>query len=114
MIEVVKKVANYYDIFHGSLVKKGRSQQKIVIAQQMAVLLITEFHTQATLNEIGKIFDRDHTTIIYRRDTMKGEIEVNHVRKKEYEELKVILYEYYAQLSPAKVFCHPTTYAAAV
>ena len=44
-------------------------KRPIVIARQIAIGLIRKYNPEATLMNIGKLFNRDHSTIIYAQRT---------------------------------------------
>lgn len=60
--------------------------RNIAIARQMAIYLIKN-KTDMTLKEIGSMFNRDHTTVIYAVETIKDLISYDKVLRSEINHL---------------------------
>ncbi len=63
MEDIQKKVVRYFKIQPNDIRSKKRNAS-IVLARQVAMYLIREL-TSHSLPEIGKFFDKDHTTVLY-------------------------------------------------
>ncbi|MBL8027075.1 MAG: chromosomal replication initiator protein DnaA [Fibrobacteres bacterium] len=71
--EVVDKVAQYYKTSKEKIIKGSREKEN-VIPRQMAMYLSKKM-TNSTLKSIGKIFMKDHSTIIHGCQTIEKLIE---------------------------------------
>ena len=60
---IIEVVCHYYEYSYKDLVGKYRAPA-LVIARHIAIQFIKS-KTDLSLKEIGKLFDRDHTTIIH-------------------------------------------------
>ncbi|PID67400.1 MAG: chromosomal replication initiator protein DnaA [Fusobacteriales bacterium] len=59
---IIKIVANYYQITEEDLKSKKRKQE-ILVPRQVSMYIIKE-NLDITLDGVGKIFDRDHSTVL--------------------------------------------------
>lgn len=66
---VIKSTCEQFNIELVKLQSKSR-QRKVVFPRQVIMYFLTEY-TDMTYLEIGKIFNRDHTTVIHSKDTIK-------------------------------------------
>jgi chromosomal replication initiation ATPase DnaA len=62
-IEIAEKVCNYYQIKYGQMMSKYRGEE-VTLARQMT-MYFTKEKTELNGEEIGKIFNRDRTTVLY-------------------------------------------------
>jgi len=60
---IIEVVCHYYEFSYKDLIGKNRTPA-LVIARHIAIQFIKS-KTDLSLKEIGKLFDRDHTTIIH-------------------------------------------------
>ena len=74
---IVDEVAGYYNISPKELKGTGRSS-KVAEARQVAIYLCREL-TKQSFPDIGKFFDKKHTTILYSYDKVKAELKTNHL-----------------------------------
>lgn len=88
MEEITKIVADHYGIYYKILTIPGKSTQKESIAKQMCFVLISEFLPHITTPIIGHYFMRDHSTVVFGRKSMLGEIEMDKHRYADYIILK--------------------------
>ena len=72
---IVDEVASYYNISLKELKGTGRSA-KIAEARQVAIYLCRDL-TKQSFPDIGKFFDKKHTTIMYSYDKIKDELKTN-------------------------------------
>ena len=70
-------VAAYFDIAVRGLVSHRRSPKELIVARHIAIYLAVT-HTGMSMPKIGKLFFRDHTTILYARDEIKSRIQAEH------------------------------------
>lgn len=63
----------------------------IVEGRQIAIGLISVANPQMTLKQIGKMFNRDHSTIIYARRTFDSLYEFDSLYKSKVEQIKAIV-----------------------
>jgi chromosomal replication initiation ATPase DnaA len=62
-IQIAEKVCNYYQIKYGQMMSKYRGEE-VTLARQMT-MYFTKEKTNLNGEEIGKIFNRDRTTVLY-------------------------------------------------
>ena len=75
-VNVIKKiVAKHYNIRMEDFNSK-RKTQSIAWPRQIAMFLTTEL-TDLSLPEIGREFNRDHSTVVHARDLIKNKIETD-------------------------------------
>ena len=86
--EVQKTVSKYYGITVSDLVSNSRKQH-LVKARQMAIYLCHEM-TSLSLAKIGQNFgNRDHSTVLYSCEKLKGLISTNGEIKNDIENIKI-------------------------
>jgi len=86
--EVQKTVSKYYGITVSDLISNSRKQH-LVKARQVAIYLCHEL-TSLSLAKIGQNFgNRDHSTVLYSCDKLKGLIATNDEIKNDYENIKI-------------------------
>ena len=73
---IVDEVASFYNISVKELKGTGRSA-KIAEARQVAIYLCRDL-TKQSFPDIGKYFEKKHTTILYSYDKVKEELKTNH------------------------------------
>lgn len=61
--DILQKVAQYYNVTVSEITGKNR-QSSIMLPRQVAIYLCRK-HTNSSLTEIGRIFKRDHTTVLH-------------------------------------------------
>jgi chromosomal replication initiation ATPase DnaA len=62
-VEMGEKICNYYQIKYGQMMSKYRGEE-VTLARQMT-MYFTKEKTELNGEEIGKIFNRDRTTVLY-------------------------------------------------
>lgn len=72
---VIEAVASYYDLTPDALTGKRRDR-KTTLARQMAMYIIREY-IASPLTEIGRIFNKDHTTVLYGCSKIASEMSIN-------------------------------------
>ncbi|MDC0597101.1 chromosomal replication initiator protein DnaA [Candidatus Pseudothioglobus singularis] len=86
--EVQKTVSKYYGITVSDLISNSRKQH-LVKARQMAIYLCHEL-TSLSLAKIGQNFgNRDHSTVLYSCEKLKGLISTNEEIKNDIENIKI-------------------------
>ncbi|WP_067139170.1 chromosomal replication initiator protein DnaA [Oceanivirga salmonicida] len=70
---IIKKVANYYQITEEDLKSKKRNQE-ILIPRQVSMYIIKE-NLDITFDGVGKIFDRDHSTVLNAINKIRNKME---------------------------------------
>jgi len=71
-IQIAEKVCNYYQIKYGQMMSKYRGEE-VTLARQMTMYLTKE-KTELNGEEIGKIFNRDRTTVLHSISKIKGQL----------------------------------------
>ena len=84
--KIFAAVYKKYNVAKDELVGKRRNKE-IANARHIAVYLIREI-TEISLPNIGKIFDRDHTTILFSYNTMHDKVNLDPLFSVEMNELK--------------------------
>lgn len=79
--KIMEIVANYYDLTVLDIRGKNRTQS-IAIARQIAMYLSTQY-TRLSTTQIGKYFNRKHTTILYAAKTIKTQMDIDKKLKSE-------------------------------
>ena len=67
-IRILSAVSFHYEISIYEMKKKDR-HRKIVLPRQVAMYLLSHFSSM-TLCDIGRFFDRDHTTVIHAKEVI--------------------------------------------
>lgn len=87
MPEIIINVGcNHFDIPIETLQGKCRERKYVMPRQIIMYLLVT--YTDMTYLNIGRLFKRDHTTVIHSKDTVKDLISVDDDMRERVEELK--------------------------
>lgn len=87
--DVEKIVAKYYDRDIEKLRSKARHREDVECRQVIMFFLKTG--SKMTLAQIGRRFNRDHTTVIYAIQTVYNALETNPHFKKQFTYLESIL-----------------------
>jgi chromosomal replication initiation ATPase DnaA len=90
-VEIAEKVCNYYQIKYGQMMSKYRGEE-VTLARQMTMYLTKE-KTELNGEEIGKIFNRDRTTVLYSIQKIREQLsnKFDDTIKKDIFNLNVIL-----------------------
>jgi chromosomal replication initiator protein len=86
---VIEKVAEYYKISTDKMVKRSR-EKEVVGPRQMAMFLARKM-TNDTLEKIGRVFDKDHSTVIHACKNIEKLIKTDQYTSNDYERLRTIL-----------------------
>lgn len=88
--EVVKMIANFYNIEEASIYEKTRRKEVVRPRQVIMFLLREDFHISfPTIGE--KLGGRDHTTVIHSCDKIKNEIRSDSVLNQEIHQIRLML-----------------------
>ena len=60
---IIEKIRNYYKLTEKELM--GRCKLKIYVKARFIAMYIIRASTNFTMVEIGEMFNRDHTTVVY-------------------------------------------------
>lgn len=71
-ITIAEKVCDYYQIPYGKMMSKYRGDE-VALARQMSMYLTKE-KTELNGEEIGKIFNRDRTTVLHSIQKIQGQL----------------------------------------
>lgn len=82
---IINTVSQKYGVEVDAILGKKKTKE-ITLARHVAVYLIRKM-TDLSLPDIGKIFNRDHTTIMNSVDRIKSEVEDSPDRRKEIDDL---------------------------
>jgi len=88
--EIVQEVAGYYNLTP-EILRGRRRNKKIALSRQIAMYLARE-ETQASLPQIGEIFGRDHTTVLYGYEKIKEQIEKDDALRRDALSIRERLY----------------------
>lgn len=86
---VVDYVCNIFGVSFDELESPNRSR-RLVKARQALTCLILEY-TEMSLSEIGRMMNRDHSTIIHLRDKMTHDLTHDENLKEKYNKLKSLI-----------------------
>ena len=73
--DIINSVARYYDLDQTDL-KGKRRKKEIVLPRRIAMYLCREL-TDMSLQSIGKVFSKDHSTVLYSCDKLRTELKDN-------------------------------------
>jgi chromosomal replication initiator protein len=78
--EIVKEVAQYYNLSDDAL--RGRARSKEIARSRQIAMYLAREETKASLPQIGEALGRDHTTVLYGYDKISQRIEEDdHLRR---------------------------------
>lgn len=86
-IEMIQSaVESFYGVAHKDLVGK-KKERRIVHPRQVAIYLCREL-AESTLKNIGKAFNRDHTTVMHSCDLITGQLQEDRNLREELEAIR--------------------------
>jgi len=89
--EVVRRIAQYYEIAEKSIYEKTRKKEVVKPRQVIMYMLREEFNV--SYPSIGeKLGGRDHTTVIHSCEKIKEEIKTNNVLEQELEHIRALIH----------------------
>ena len=88
--DIQSHVEGFFKIKHADMIGKTRDRN-IAYPRQIAIYLCRELIKDASLEQIGEAFGRDHSTAIYSYRTIDKRLEENRETKEEIEALKHII-----------------------
>ncbi|PIR82527.1 chromosomal replication initiator protein DnaA [Candidatus Kaiserbacteria bacterium CG10_big_fil_rev_8_21_14_0_10_59_10] len=89
--EVVRRIANYYDVAEKSIYEKTRKKEVVKPRQIIMYILREEFN--ASYPSIGeKLGGRDHTTVIHSCEKIKDEMRRNTVLEQELDHIRSLVH----------------------
>ena len=83
---IIKAVAKYFEIEADAILSKDRSS-KISEPRKIAMYMVREM-THESFPKMGKIFDRDHTTIKHAVDTLEEQLKTDNALKEQIKDVK--------------------------
>ena len=86
---IINCICEVLNLSYNDIVGKCRKRE-IVEARQIAIGLILEANPKLTLKKVGRIFKRDHSTIIYARNTYNDLLLTNKIFKSKVKQVKRI------------------------
>ena len=89
--DIQKEVETFFKVSHADLVGKKRTRN-IIYARQIAMYLSRQM-LEMRFNDIGKKFNRDHSTIMYSVGNIEAKMKENRVAREEMEALRQIIRE---------------------
>ena len=87
--DIQKEVESFYKVSHSDLVGKKRSRE-IVYARQIAIYLCRQM-LDLPYNDIGKKFNRDHTTVMYSVTNVEKRMQESRELREELETLSQLI-----------------------
>lgn len=90
---IIKCVCDHFGICIDDI-KKITRKREVVYKRQMAMYFLVNYTTETYL-EIGQFFGKDHTTVIYGKDMVRNQIELDESVKKDIEAIKARIVEAY-------------------
>lgn len=89
--DIQKEVENFYKVSHADLVGKKRTRN-IIYARQVAIYLCRQL-LDLPFNDIGKKFNRDHSTVMYSVSNVEEKMKENRELREELEALRQLINE---------------------
>lgn len=89
--DIQKEVETFYKVSHADLVGKKRNRN-IIYARQIAMYLCRQL-LDLPFNDIGKKFNRDHSTVMYSVSNVEEKMKENRELREEIETLRQIIRE---------------------
>ena len=89
--DIQKEVETFYRVSHAELVGKKRARE-IIHARQVAIYLCRQM-LDLPFNDIGKKFNRDHSTVMYSVTNIEEKMKENRELREELETLRQIIHE---------------------
>ncbi len=89
--DIQKEVETFFKVSHADLVGKKRTRD-IIYARQIAIYLCRQM-LDLPFNDIGKKFNRDHSTVMYSVTNVEEKMKESHELREELETLKQIIRE---------------------
>ena len=89
--DIQKEVEAFYKVSHADLIGKKRTRN-ITYARQIATYLCREM-VDIPYNDIGKKFNRDHSTVMYSVSNIEAKMKENRELREELETLRQIIRE---------------------
>jgi chromosomal replication initiation ATPase DnaA len=86
---IINIVCDYFNVDILELKNKSR-YRKYVYARQLIMYFLTR--EQITLKEIGKIFNRDHTTVVHANRTIRNLLYSDDNVQEDVAKIKILLY----------------------
>ena len=83
---IIKAVAKYFEIDADAILSKDRSS-KISEPRKIAMYMVRDM-THESFPKMGKIFDRDHTTIKHAVDTLEEQLKVDSALREQIKDVK--------------------------
>lgn len=90
---IMKCVCEHFGI-SVEAIKEVTRKREVVYKRQMAMYFLVNYTTETYL-EIGTFFGKDHTTVIYGKDLIRDQIELDESVKKDIEAIKARIVEAY-------------------
>lgn len=87
--DVQRAIEQFYKVSHADMVGKKRSRN-VIHARHVAIYLCREM-LSLPYNEIGKRFNRDHSTVMYSVNNIEMKVKENREMREELEAIKKIL-----------------------
>ena len=87
--DIINCVCNFYKVEKKELLSKKKTKE-IALARQVGMFLVLEMMSLPQLT-VGKIFGRDHATVIYARDKIMEQMETDHKLSVEINDIKKML-----------------------
>lgn len=106
MKEIIEIVSRFYGILEEDIFNKNR-KTPVPKARQICQYLVKHKYNY-TLQETAKIFNRNHSTIMYSLETIKNELQVSKTMRLELELLKSMIVE--RNKKDGKMFCNQCKY----
>lgn len=89
--EVVRRIAQYYDVSEKSIYEKTRKKEVVKPRQIIMYVLREEFNV--SYPSIGeKLGGRDHTTVIHSCEKIKGELKSNTILEQEIDQIRSLIH----------------------
>lgn len=89
VVDIQREVENYYKVSHSDMMSKKRPRH-LSYARKVAMYLCRQM-LDVPFNDIGKKFNRDHTTVLYSVNDVEKQLKESRDMNEEIEALKMII-----------------------
>lgn len=91
--KVISSVCVYFEMSFEEL--KKPSQKRVIVYKRQMIMYFLAYYTTMTYKEIGRIFGKDHTTVIHAKDLIRDLMETTDKTRNDVEDIRKKLVEAY-------------------
>lgn len=91
--KVIEMVCAYFGLSLDDINKP--SQKRVIVYKRQMIMYFLAYYTTMTYKEIGRIFGKDHTTVIHAKDLIRDLMETTDKTRNDVEDIRKKLVEAY-------------------